>query len=89
MSVSFVLGNGQSRLAVNLYAVQQRGPVYGCNALYRDFRPDVLVSTDRPISERIQQEGYASQTACTHVNPCQGPAPCVCPRSITATVPVP
>ena len=61
MSVSFVLGNGQSRLAVNLYDVQKRGPVYGCNALYRDFRPDVLVSTDRPISERIQQEGYANQ----------------------------
>lgn len=61
MSVSFVLGNGQSRLAVNLHAVQQRGAVYGCNALYRDFRADVLVSTDRPISERIQQEGYANQ----------------------------
>jgi hypothetical protein len=61
MTVSFVLGNGRSRLEVNLYTVQQRGAIYGCNALYRDFRPDVLVSTDRPISERIQQEGYAAQ----------------------------
>jgi hypothetical protein len=61
MSVSFVLGNGRSRLEVNLYDVQKRGTIYGCNALYRDFRPDVLISTDRPISERIQQEGYASQ----------------------------
>ena len=60
MSVSFALGNGRSRLDVNLYDVQKRGPIYGCNALYRDFRPDVLVSTDKPISERIQQEGYAT-----------------------------
>jgi hypothetical protein len=61
MSVSFVLGNGQSRLAVNLFDIQKRGAIYGCNALYRDFRADVLISTDRPISERIQQEGYANQ----------------------------
>ena len=58
MSVSFVLGNGCSRLEINLSDVRRRGPIYGCNALYRDFRPDVLVSTDKPISERIQQEGY-------------------------------
>jgi hypothetical protein len=61
MTVSFALGNGHSRLAVNLYDMQKRGAVYGCNALYRDFQPDVLVSTDRAISERIQQDGYATQ----------------------------
>lgn len=59
MPAAFVLGNGRSRLAVNLHEIRQRGPVYGCNALYREFTPDVLISTDRPISERIQQEGYA------------------------------
>lgn len=59
MPAIFVLGNGRSRLEVNLHEVRQRGPIYGCNALYREFTPDVLVSTDRPISERIQQEGYA------------------------------
>ena len=59
MSLAFVLGNGHSRLAVDLQALRCHGPVYGCNALYRDFTPDVLVSTDRPISSRIQEEGYA------------------------------
>lgn len=59
MPAAFVLGNGRSRLAVNLHDLRHRGPVYGCNALYREFTPDVLISTDRPISERIQQEGYA------------------------------
>jgi hypothetical protein len=59
MPAAFVLGNGRSRLAVNLHELKLRGPIYGCNALYREFVPDTLISTDRPISERIQQEGYA------------------------------
>jgi hypothetical protein len=29
--------------------------------LYRDFAPDVLVSTDTPISTAIQQSGYSAQ----------------------------
>lgn len=59
MPAAFVLGNGRSRLAANLHDLRPRGMIYGCNALYREFAPDVLVSTDRPISERIQEEGYA------------------------------
>jgi hypothetical protein len=37
----------------------RQGPIYGCNALYRDFTPTVLVATDRPISTEIQNSGYA------------------------------
>jgi hypothetical protein len=59
MSVAFVLGNGVSRQQVSLDSLQQCGKIYGCNALYRDFAPDVLISTDKPISERIQNTGYA------------------------------
>lgn len=59
MTVAFVLGNGRSRLDVNLHALKGLGPIYGCNALYREFTPDVLISTDKPISSRIQEEGYA------------------------------
>ncbi len=58
MSRAFVLGNGTSRLVVSLNHLKTLGPIYGCNALYREFAPDVLVSTDKPISERIQDEGY-------------------------------
>ena len=61
MSIAFVLGNGVSRLAVDLTVLKQHGKVYGCNALYRTFTPDVLVSTDTPISTAIQQSGYAAQ----------------------------
>lgn len=61
MSIAFVLGNGVSRLAVDLSTLKQTGRVYGCNALYRTFAPDVLVSTDTPISTAIQQSGYSAQ----------------------------
>lgn len=59
MSRCFVVGNGISRAGLDLSKVQQCGPVYGCNALYRDFTPDVLVSTDTAISEHIQHQGYS------------------------------
>jgi hypothetical protein len=59
MTVAFVLGNGISRKTISLNQLQQLGKTYGCNALYREFEPDVLVSTDRPIAAAIQQSGYA------------------------------
>ena len=58
MSTAFVLGNGVSRKGVNLEHLRTHGVIYGCNALYRDFTPDVLIATDRPISEQIQHSGY-------------------------------
>jgi len=58
MTVAFVLGNGRSRLAVDpQQELMGRGKIYGCNAIYREFMPQVLVSTDKPISDQIQIEG--------------------------------
>ena len=59
MNVAFVLGNGVSRQSVDLNTIYQLGTVYGCNALYREFKPHVLISTDAPISTHIQQIGYS------------------------------
>ena len=59
MAAAFVLGNGVSRQQIDLNLLKTLGRVYGCNAIYRDFVPDVLISTDLPISSRIQQEGYS------------------------------
>ena len=56
---AFVLGNGISRESVDLNKLKKHGKVYGCNAIYRTFTPDVLVSTDQPISTKIQQSGYS------------------------------
>jgi hypothetical protein len=61
MTQAFVLGNGISRQGISLLALQERGPIYGCNALYREFVPDVLIATDRPIATAIQESGYSAQ----------------------------
>ena len=61
MTAAFVLGNGISRQAVDLNQLKTLGTTYGCNAIYREFVPDVLISTDTPISERIQHEGYCQK----------------------------
>jgi hypothetical protein len=58
MTTAFVIGNGVSRQAVALELLRPLGKIYGCNALYRDFVPDVLVATDRPIATEIQNSGY-------------------------------
>lgn len=59
MTTAFVMGNGRSRLAVNVHELVQQGSVYACNAMYREFTPAVLVATDRPIAEAIQHSGYS------------------------------
>lgn len=58
MSIAFVLGNGVSRRGLPLNDLRQYGPIYGCNALHRDFVPDVLVATDKPIAMSIEESGY-------------------------------
>jgi hypothetical protein len=59
MTIAFVLGNGVSRQGLDLGQLRQHGKIYGCNALHREFVPDVLVATDRPIATAIQESGYA------------------------------
>jgi hypothetical protein len=59
MTIAFVLGNGISRKNVDLLTLKSYGKIYGCNALHREFIPDVLIATDRPIATAIQESGYA------------------------------
>lgn len=56
---AIVLGNGVSRRPIDVDQLLKIVPVYGCNALYRTHTPTVLVATDRPISQQIQESGYA------------------------------
>jgi hypothetical protein len=58
MNTAFVIGNGISRQSVDLELLRPLGKIYGCNALYRDFIPDVLIATDKPIATEIQNSGY-------------------------------
>lgn len=61
MTRAFVLGNGISRKGVLLSHLREYGPIYACNAIYREFTPDVLVATDMPISTVIQESGYSAK----------------------------
>ena len=72
MSAAFILGNGRSRLAVDLPKLAECGTVFGCNGLYRDFVPHCLVSTDRPIAEEIQNTGYAQKNRFHTRKPVEG-----------------
>jgi hypothetical protein len=61
MTQAFILGNGISRQGIDLVQLRSHGPIYGCNALYREFTPDVLVATDLPIATEIQRSGYSQK----------------------------
>lgn len=58
MDVAFVLGNGISRRGLPLNDMSKHGHIYGCNALFRDYIPHVLVATDKPIAMHIEETGY-------------------------------
>jgi len=57
----FCIGNGESRQSFDLQKLRSIGKIYGCNALYRDFTPDVLVAVDHGISHEIYQSGYSKE----------------------------
>jgi len=57
-SVAFVLGNGRSRLSLNLNELKKCGKIYGCNGLYRDFDPDYLIAVDEKMVKEIVESKY-------------------------------
>jgi hypothetical protein len=57
----FCIGNGESRQSLDLNIFKSYGKIYGCNALYRDFTPDVLTAVDHGIMHEIYQSGYCDK----------------------------
>jgi hypothetical protein len=45
------VGNGESRLAINLDRL--KGPKVGCNAIYRDYYTDYLVCVDKRMMQEV------------------------------------
>ena len=72
MTTAFVIGNGVSRRSVDLELLQSYGKIYGCNALYREFTPDVLIATDKPIATHIQESGYSQHNEFYTRRPIEG-----------------
>jgi hypothetical protein len=60
----FVLGNGISRKNIDPYSLP--GTVIGCNACYRDFKPDIICSTDAGIMSEIIDSGFNGDCYFTH-----------------------
>ena len=45
----FIIGNGESRIGLDLEQLRDYGKIYGCNLLYKEFTPDVLVAIDERV----------------------------------------
>ena len=60
----FCIGNGESRQGFDLEKLRQYGTIYGCNAIYRDFMPDVLTAVDHGIMHEIYHAGVAQKIPC-------------------------
>lgn len=65
---AYIIGNGGSRKGFDLLLLKGRGTVFGCNALYRDYKrsspkyvlPDYLVAIDNPIITEIESSDFPS-----------------------------
>ena len=59
----FVLGNGQSRLGVDLKKLREHGMIYGCNAIYRTNPDDldVVIGVDQGIMHEMYHSGICEK----------------------------
>ena len=62
MDTAYIIGNGPSRKGLDLSTLD--GTTFGCNALYRDFTPDYLVSGDSTIIKEICKSEYPKNNKC-------------------------
>jgi hypothetical protein len=58
LSTAVVIGNGSNLAQVNLSQLSKIGTTFGCNALYRIFKPDFLVAIDAGMIEEISTSDY-------------------------------
>lgn len=58
----FCIGNGESRVGFDLERLRVLGTIVGCNALHRDFTPDVICAVDHGVMHEIYHSGI-----CNHI----------------------
>lgn len=54
----FLIGNGSSRKDFDLNTLVGKGTIIGCNALYRDFVPDILICHDSRMLQEVLKSRY-------------------------------
>ena len=75
--VAFIIGNGTSRKDFDLNKLRGAGTIIGCNALYREFEPDLLVSIDAGIIEEILESDFPKDRFIVpELDECWEPADC-------------
>lgn len=60
----FLIGNGKSRVNFDLERLRSKGTIIGCNALYRDFKPDILVCVDSKLIREVRDSDYDLENFC-------------------------
>ena len=70
-NVAFVLGNGTSRTSLNHNSLLDKGIVYACNAMYREFEPHYLIAVDVKMVNEIVASGW-NKTHAVWTNPNKG-----------------
>ena len=54
----FLIGNGKSRQHFDLERLRSIGTIIGCNAIYREFDPDILIAIDSKMLNEINKSRY-------------------------------
>ena len=60
----FIIGNGESRIGLDLEELRDYGKIYGCNLFYEEFTPDALVAVDERIMHPCYWSGYPMENVC-------------------------
>ena len=58
---AFIIGNGESRKYFDLNNLYDVAPIFGCNALYRTFKPDWLVAVDQGMMDEISSSNFPAE----------------------------
>ena len=66
-----VIGNGKSRQHLDLDKIKEKAWTFGCNALYRDFAPDYLLTVDGHITHEVLDSDYSlnNKVLISNMNP--------------------
>ena len=69
-----VIGNGKSRQHMDLNKIKEKAWTFGCNALYRDFAPDYLLTVDGHITHEVLDSDYSlnNKVLISNMNPLPG-----------------
>ena len=64
MHRAFLIGNGESRVGFDLERLRPLGTIVGCNALHRDFTPDVICAVDHGVMHEIYTQVFVIRYQC-------------------------